>query len=337
MAPGCSTGRIWRQLEHVADRHDADQLAVVDHRDVAVAVRRRGCRTRPGRRRSGATVSGVGRHPLGDLGRRRVGAGRRGPHQVALGEDADGQPGVDDDDRAHAPLDHPGRRLGQVVRRRRGQDVRRHDLGDRAYLGSVSHPTSSFAATASYRASSGTSRTRARTPRMQATPPDTTENRADVEGGHRAGLGVAQLGPAGDHRDVDRRQPAPQPVGHGELEDRVAEHRGDDVGGAGQGQHEPGRAGSQGTSPKAAIAAPHTSTATITARPCRRTRPTHPVSSAPIERAGARRGVEQADGERRRRRRSRCPRAGNRARGMPKTMASMSIRNVLTRRRRPLR
>ena len=70
---------------------------------------------------------------------------------------------------------------------------------------------------------------------------------------------------------------------------------------------------------------PQTITATITARPWRRT-PVHPSGRERADqRAGAGGGVEEADG--------RAPppktvgaRAGNRARGMPKTMALMSIR-----------
>ena len=57
-----------RDAHEVAQRHDADELAVVDHREVAVAVLGELVRTPPAPTTSGATQSTVCGHPLADLG-----------------------------------------------------------------------------------------------------------------------------------------------------------------------------------------------------------------------------------------------------------------------------
>ena len=67
---------------------------------------------------------------------------------------------------------------------------------------------------------------------------------------------------------------------------------------------------SHGTRPNPAIAAPHTMTAKITARPCRRIRPTQPVVTAPISAPDAGCGVQQPDASSRRRRRWSRPARG---------------------------
>ena len=93
-------------VHQVAQRHDADELAVVDHRDVAVAVLgelvERLLHRQVGRR----AVDRL-RHPLADLGVGRRRAGGVEAHEVALGEDADRSLAVDDDDRALLALGHP--------------------------------------------------------------------------------------------------------------------------------------------------------------------------------------------------------------------------------------
>ena len=77
--------------------------------------------------------------------------------------------------------------------------------------------------------------------------------------------------------------------------------------------------------PKATIAAPQTMTATITVRPCRRMRTTQPVASAPASAptpgAAYRNPTVVAPPPK-----TFTAVAGKRARGMPNTMALMSIR-----------
>src|SRR5487761_1875504 len=83
-------------------------------------------------------------------------------------------------------------------------------------------------------------------------------------------------------------------------------------------------AGSQRTRPKPVIASPHTMTEMITARPCRRIRLTQPVVSAPISApapgAAYRKPTAVAPPN------TVVPSAGNSARGIPNTIALMSIR-----------
>jgi hypothetical protein len=84
-------------------------------------------------------------------------------------------------------------------------------------------------------------------------------------------------------------------------------------------------AGSQRTSPKPVMAAPHAMTATMTASPCRWTRLTQPVVSAPIRApapgAAYRKPSVEAPPPN-----SPVASAGNSALGMPNTMALISIR-----------
>ena len=74
--------------QQVAERHHADQVAAVDHGQMAVVVVGQ---ARPGRAGLlvGAEHVGVGGHPEPHRLGRGVGRGRRGPQQVALGEDPD--------------------------------------------------------------------------------------------------------------------------------------------------------------------------------------------------------------------------------------------------------
>ena len=88
MAPGCSTGRIWRQLEHVPHRHDADELAVLDDREVAVAVLGQAVEGLVDVH-VGADRSGSGVIHSDTLAVPRSTPAAADPHQVALGEDAD--------------------------------------------------------------------------------------------------------------------------------------------------------------------------------------------------------------------------------------------------------
>ena len=121
-------------LRHVHERpqrHDADDLAVVDHREVAVAVLgelvERLLHGEVGRR----AVDRL-RHPLADLG---VGGRRAGgveADEVALGEDADRALAVDDDDRALLALGHPLRHLRDALGGLAGDRRGAHHLGDRA-------------------------------------------------------------------------------------------------------------------------------------------------------------------------------------------------------------
>ena len=101
-------GRRWhdrldlRHPHEVAHRDDADELAVVDHGDVAVAVlaelvRTPPARTRRDRRESGSSVI----HSLTLVPLASAPDGVEA-HEVALGQDADGTFAVDDDDRADA-------------------------------------------------------------------------------------------------------------------------------------------------------------------------------------------------------------------------------------------
>ena len=61
---------------------------------------------------------GIGRHVVADEGGPRVGSSGRETDEVALGEDADRAGPVHDDHGPHAPLVHPGGRLGDGLRRR---------------------------------------------------------------------------------------------------------------------------------------------------------------------------------------------------------------------------
>ena len=131
-----------RHAHQRAEGHDADDLAVLHHGEVAVAVlgelverllhRQVGCRA----------VDRL-RHPLAHLGVGRRRAGGVEAHEVALGEDADRAIAVDDDDGALLVLCHPLRHLrdgvGGVGRDRRGA----HHLGDGADGAGrhVAHPT----------------------------------------------------------------------------------------------------------------------------------------------------------------------------------------------------
>ncbi len=140
--PGMLHPQDLGQAQHVPDGHQADQLALVDDGEVAVAVGGEVVERRQDRV-AGRDRAGVRRHPVGHRRRSEVGTGRRRSDQVALGEDSHRLAGIDDDHRSDAPLDHACRRLGQGIRRRSGQHVLGHDLAHRTYFGSVSHPTSS--------------------------------------------------------------------------------------------------------------------------------------------------------------------------------------------------
>ena len=130
-------GRVHHRLDlrHAhqrPQRHDADELAVVDHREVAVAVLgelvERLLHREVGRR----AVDRLG-HPLADLG---VGGRRAGgveADEVALGEDADRSLAVDDDDRALLALGHPLRHLRDALGGLAGDRRGAHHLGDRAH------------------------------------------------------------------------------------------------------------------------------------------------------------------------------------------------------------
>ena len=127
---GC--GLDLRDAHEVAHRHDADELLTLDDRDVTVAVlgepRERGARLDVGTDRVG-----VGGHPLGDLGVRRVGAGGGEADHVALGEDADrAVVVVDHHDGTDALFAHAFGGDGEGFGGLRGDDRIRHDVGDRA-------------------------------------------------------------------------------------------------------------------------------------------------------------------------------------------------------------
>jgi hypothetical protein len=122
--------------EQVADRHDPDEPVVLDHGDVAVAVGpERVVRLLDAQ--VGRDAVGVGRHPLGDLRRAGVDAGRAPPHEVALGEDPDGSLAVDDDDRPDLAVAHPGRGLGDGLVRQSGDHRRAHQLINRRNLRNI--------------------------------------------------------------------------------------------------------------------------------------------------------------------------------------------------------
>ena len=76
------------------------------------------------------------------------------------------------------------------------------------------------------------------TPAMHARPPDTTENRGDVERRppHPDSRSPSR-GPPATTAMLHRVEPAAEPVGHLDLQDRVAEHGRHHVGRAGQGEH----------------------------------------------------------------------------------------------------
>ena len=122
-----------RDAHEVAHRDDADDLVVVDDRDVAVAVLARGWRTRRAASTSGATESGFGGHPLARPSRSTVSAPaaamRTRSRSVRM---PTGRLAVDDDDRTDLPLAHARRGVGDRLGRARGHDRVAHDVADRA-------------------------------------------------------------------------------------------------------------------------------------------------------------------------------------------------------------
>ena len=112
----------------VAHREDPHEPFAVDHRDVAVAVLGQAREGLAGVE-IGADAIGVRGHPCADQVRRRVGAGRGEPHEIALGEDADRPLAVHHDHRSHPLVAHPCGHGGYLLAGR-GRDHRpAHDLG----------------------------------------------------------------------------------------------------------------------------------------------------------------------------------------------------------------
>jgi hypothetical protein len=124
-----------RHLHQVAHRQDADEGVALDHGDVAVAATGEGVEGDVDRHRRVDGVGGGG-HPLADGGPPGVDAGGGGTDEVALGEDADGQPGLaDHHDRPDAGEDHGIGGGGDGLRGGGGDDRRAHELADQDRAG----------------------------------------------------------------------------------------------------------------------------------------------------------------------------------------------------------
>ncbi len=76
-------------LDHVADRHDADQLVLLDHRDVPELAERHPLHDPPDGLGQSAGHHLAGHHLRQRLVERVRAALRQSPHDVALGQDAD--------------------------------------------------------------------------------------------------------------------------------------------------------------------------------------------------------------------------------------------------------
>ena len=115
------------QADEVADRdHPDHRLAVHDGEVPEAAV------DHERRRLAGLLVGldrvGMRRHRLRDGADDAVGG--NGAQHVALGEDADEAPAVEDDDGADAALVHPPRGVHEGRVGRDAEDIARHDVGD---------------------------------------------------------------------------------------------------------------------------------------------------------------------------------------------------------------
>ena len=118
----------------ISQRHDAQEASVDHHGQVPVVTLGE---LLPGGvdRRVGVEAVGVGRHPVRHRCGRQVGTGAGGAEHVSLGDDADGPPAVDHDERAHDVPVHVGSRDGDAVGRGGGLRRRRHDVADGAGVG----------------------------------------------------------------------------------------------------------------------------------------------------------------------------------------------------------
>ena len=246
-------------------------------------------------------------------------AERQGLARAGLGLAADVPPGqgVGDGER----LDREGmgdarrvQRLDQVGGKAEGLECGPHVIGSRV---SGARHSSEFRPAPRQRP----------TPAMHARPPDTTENWAVVSGGDDTGFEVAETGPAGDDRDVDRVQTATEAVGHLELQDRAPEHRRDHVGGAGDGEEQQPEPAATPSTRTRRSRHPTRSRRYSTARPGTADAADPARRDGADERARRGRGVQQPD-----RPRAAAVELGAELReqraGMPNTMALMSIRNV---------
>ncbi len=170
--------------------------------------------------------------------------------------------------------------------------------------------------------------------RRRPRPPSYRPPRPPPRAPHRPAAGPA------DHDDEHALQSAPQVVGGRLLQDRRPERRRDHVGGAAERQEcqrdpqqRPGTPwAAPAANPKPTIATPHTTIATTTARPWRRTRGNHPENTppatAPTDIAAANNAivVPPSTGP---------PKlswaiCGNSARGMPKIIAIRSTTNDIS-------
>ena len=111
---GLARGTDAGDAHEIAQRHDTDAAAALDHRQVAVVMRGQ---AGPGRIGPlvGAEHVRAGGHPEAHPLPVRVAPPGRGPQQIALGEDADDLALVGHHDRARVRLLHGPGRLGQGV------------------------------------------------------------------------------------------------------------------------------------------------------------------------------------------------------------------------------
>ncbi len=121
-----------RPARDVPDRDDSDRSVALDHRNVAKAALEHDL-GRLFRRRRGCQRDGIGRHPLPNARLARVGSPSDRAGEIALRQDSD-QPSVIRDRRgADLAVDHLLCGLADRVLWGHGQDVARHQIGQRAH------------------------------------------------------------------------------------------------------------------------------------------------------------------------------------------------------------
>ena len=163
-------------------------------------------------------------------------------------------------------------------------------------------------------------------PAIVSRPPDTTETGTVEIDATTPGLHLPERGPGRPHGHADPSSRPRYRVLHRRLQDRVPEDAADHVAGSRDREHrerEPERV----DSPNTTIAAPHTTIASMIARPCRRTCLARP-ENAVARNARARAPRRAVRGPALRPVPSSSATAGNSAIGNPKIIAFRSARNT---------